>query len=86
MRIKLAQVQRAVAQAGDVVMDGREIGSYVLPDTPHKFFVTASLEERARRRWTELQEMCIRDRPDRWYPGRVQCAHGPVQDLSLIHI
>lgn len=55
VRIKLAQVQRAVAQAGDVVMDGREIGSYVLPDTPHKFFVTASLEERARRRWTELQ-------------------------------
>ena len=34
VRIKLAQVQRAVAQAGDVVMDGREIGSYVLPDTP----------------------------------------------------
>ncbi len=55
VRIKLAQVQRAVAQAGDVVMDGREIGSYVLPDTPHKFFVTASLEERARRRWTELK-------------------------------
>ena len=55
VRIKLAQVQRAVAQAGDVVMDGREIGSYVLPDTPHKFFVTASFEERARRRWTELQ-------------------------------
>ena len=54
VRIKLAQVQRAVAQAGDVVMDGREIGSYVLPDPPHKFFVTASLEERARRRWTEL--------------------------------
>ena len=55
VRIKLAQVQRAVAQAGDVVMDGREIGSYVLPDTPHKFFVTASLEERARRRYEELQ-------------------------------
>ena len=55
VRIKLAQVQRNVAKAGDVVMDGREIGSYVLPDTPYKFFVTASLEERAKRRWTELQ-------------------------------
>ena len=55
VRIKLAQVQRAVAQAGDVVMDGREIGSYVLPDTPHKFFVTASLEERRRRQGTESQ-------------------------------
>ena len=53
--IPKVRIKLAVAQAGDVVMDGREIGSYVLPDTPHKFFVTASLEERARRRWTELQ-------------------------------
>ncbi|MDR0840920.1 MAG: (d)CMP kinase [Christensenellaceae bacterium] len=55
VRIKLAEAQREVARLSDVVMDGREIGSYVLPKAPHKFFVSASVEERAARRLHELR-------------------------------
>lgn len=47
--------QRAIAAKSDVVMDGRDIGTTVLPDANYKFFLTASLEERARRRYLELQ-------------------------------
>ena len=55
VRIKLAAFQRKFAEKYDVVMDGREIGSYVLPNAEFKFFVTASVEERARRRLEELK-------------------------------
>ena len=56
VRIKLAQIQRNIAHTSDVVMDGREIGSYVIPECENKFYVTASVEERARRRLLELKE------------------------------
>ena len=55
VRMKLAEVQRGVARENDVVLDGREIGSYVLPGAPYKFFITASVQARARRRLAELQ-------------------------------
>jgi len=55
VRIKLAEAQRKVAQQNDVVLDGREIGSYVLPHAPYKFYITASVETRAMRRLKELQ-------------------------------
>lgn len=45
--------QRALAAAGGVVMEGRDIGSAVVPDADVKVFLTASLKERARRRWAE---------------------------------
>lgn len=48
--------QRAMAQRNGVVMVGRDIGSVVLPDAELKIFLTASLEERARRRYAELME------------------------------
>lgn len=48
--------QRAMAQSGRVVMVGRDIGAVVLPDAELKIYLTASLEERARRRHSELQE------------------------------
>ncbi|MBE3581561.1 MAG: (d)CMP kinase, partial [Thermoanaerobacteraceae bacterium] len=54
VRRELVKHQRKMAAGGGVVMDGRDIGTYVLPEAPHKFFLTASLEERARRRWREL--------------------------------
>lgn len=50
LRRYMVEQQRNMARAGGVVMDGRDIGSYVLPDADVKFFVTASLEERAQRR------------------------------------
>lgn len=56
VRQKLAQLQRQVGQEYDIVMDGREITTFVLPDTKHKFFVTASAEERAKRRFSELEQ------------------------------
>lgn len=54
VRIKLASIQQEIARLSDVIMDGRDIGSYVMPDTPHKFYITASPMERARRRLAEL--------------------------------
>lgn len=50
LRMYMIQAQREIARGGGVVMDGRDIGSRVLPHADVKFFVTASLAERARRR------------------------------------
>ena len=47
--------QREIAEGADVVMDGRDIGTKVLPDAPLKVFLTAAAEVRARRRFLELQ-------------------------------
>lgn len=55
VRIRLSELQRQVAREYDVVMDGRDIGTNVLVDTPHKFFLTASVRERAKRRRLELE-------------------------------
>lgn len=55
-RSRLVEIQREIASRKSVVMDGRDIGSNVLPDAEYKFFVTASIEERARRRWLEIGE------------------------------
>ena len=49
-------MQRKLARENNVVMDGRDIGTVVLPDATVKIFLTASLEERARRRCRELEE------------------------------
>ena len=52
----LLEQQRVVARTHDVIMDGRDIGTVVLPDADVKIFLSASPEVRARRRWLELQE------------------------------
>ena len=54
VRLKMVDLQRAIALKNDVVMDGRDIGTYVLPEAKYKFFITASLEERAKRRFAEM--------------------------------
>lgn len=56
VRVKLVECQREIAKNNDVVMEGRDMGSYVIPETPYKFYVTASSDERARRRLHELHE------------------------------
>lgn len=56
VRIKLVELQRSIAQNYSVVIDGRDIGTFVLPNADRKFYLTATLEERARRRWLEMQE------------------------------
>lgn len=55
VRQKLAELQREVGRNYDVVMDGRDITTNVLPHTKHKFFITASPEVRAERRLKELR-------------------------------
>lgn len=51
----LLQMQRDLATKGGVIMDGRDIGTVVLPDADYKFFLTASIDERTKRRFYELQ-------------------------------
>lgn len=51
----LMEMQRSMARTNSVVMDGRDIGTVVLPDAEVKIFLTADLEERAKRRFKELQ-------------------------------
>lgn len=56
VRAFLLEMQRALAKAGNVIMDGRDIGTVVLPGADVKIFLTASAEDRARRRLAELLE------------------------------
>lgn len=77
VRESMTAQQRRIAAGQDVLMDGRDIGTTVLPDAQYKFFLTASLKERARRRGLELeakgqrvdyaqleQDIAIRDKKD----------------------
>lgn len=77
VRERLVQLQRQEAARGAVIMDGRDIGTVVLPEADLKIFLTASPKERANRRWLELcnsgkelslaevqQDMEKRDRQD----------------------
>jgi cytidylate kinase len=54
VREKLVELQRAMGRVKSVVMDGRDIGTNVFPDAEYKFFLTASVEERAKRRYAEM--------------------------------
>jgi CMP/dCMP kinase len=77
VREAMVLLQRRLGEKGGVVLEGRDIGTVVFPEAGAKFFVTASLAERARRRWEELRgkgveeplvkvrdEMAARDRND----------------------
>ncbi|AEE96788.1 (d)CMP kinase [Mahella australiensis] len=55
VRLKLVELQRRIARMHDVVMDGRDIGTFVLPNADVKFYLTASIEERAKRRLEEMR-------------------------------
>lgn len=56
VREKLLELQRSLAREKDVIMDGRDIGTNILPNADVKIYLTASVETRARRRYDELQE------------------------------
>lgn len=56
VRTKLLALQRNLAAEKDVVMDGRDIGTNILPNADVKVYLTASVETRAKRRYLELQE------------------------------
>ncbi|MGN0407579.1 MAG: (d)CMP kinase [Bacteroides sp.] len=54
VRTKLLELQRGLAKTSDVIMDGRDIGTTVLPDAQTKIYLTASSDARAKRRYDEL--------------------------------
>ena len=54
VRAKLLELQRSLAREKDVIMDGRDIGTNILPDADVKIYLTASVETRAKRRYEEL--------------------------------
>ena len=94
VRRAMVREQRAMAVAGKIVMVGRDIGTVVLPNADLKVFLTASVEERARRRWREfrregrevdfsevLQETRARDRRD---STRADSPLVPAQDAFLV--
>jgi len=56
VREKLVALQRAMGEEKSVIMDGRDIGTNVFPNAKYKFYLTATVSERARRRWLELKE------------------------------
>ena len=56
VRRKLLELQQNLAKTQDVIMDGRDIGTCVLPDADVKVYLTASVETRAKRRYNELRE------------------------------
>ena len=56
VREKMVDLRRRMATEGGVLMDGRDIATHVLPNADVKIFLTASIEERAQRRWKEMKE------------------------------
>ena len=56
VREKMVDLQRKMAAEGGVLMDGRDIASHVLPNADVKIFLTASIDERAKRRYKEMKE------------------------------
>lgn len=56
VRLKLVELQRNLAKKESVIMDGRDIGTYVLPDANVKIFLTATSQERAKRRCLEMEQ------------------------------
>ncbi|WP_047152647.1 (d)CMP kinase [Aneurinibacillus tyrosinisolvens] len=60
VRRTMVELQRQMARNQNVVMDGRDIGTHVLPEAELKIFLTASIEERAHRRYSELVQRGVR--------------------------
>ena len=94
MRAALLAFQRGFGAEHGAVLDGRDIGTVIFPDAGVKLFVTASLEERARRRWLELQakgvpadlatveqDMRARDAQD---AARIAAPLRPAEDAVLL--
>lgn len=59
VRAFLTEMQRKIAKRGNVVVEGRDIGTVVIPEAPLKIFLTASVKERARRRYLQLRSKGI---------------------------
>lgn len=101
VRGSMLYLQRQMADHGGVVMDGRDIGTHVLPNADIKIFLTASIKERAERRWRELtekgfeidleeleQEIAFRDKTDseRKIAPLIQAADAVLVDTTTLSI
>lgn len=86
VRERLLDMQREMAQKHNVIMDGRDIGTVVLPRADVKFFLTASPEVRAKRRFDELQAKGVKDSYDKVLQDIIQRdyndSHRPVAPLK----
>ncbi len=71
----MVEAQRAIAYDADVVMDGRDIGTVVLAESAHKFYLTASAEERARRRQLDYARQGRHVRPSGSSRGDREARH-----------
>lgn len=95
-RAELVRMQREAGRGGGLVTEGRDQGSVVFPDAPFKFYLDASVEERARRRWKQLggdleeirRAIERRDAEDRSRPvGPLVCPPGAqVIDTSALTV
>lgn len=83
VRVWMVRTQRECLAFGDLVMDGRDIGTHVFPETPFKFFLTASDEVRARRRRAEgsKENTAERDRRD---SARAVAPLEPARDAVIV--
>lgn len=101
VRVAMVDMQRKLAANHNVVMDGRDIGSHVLPDAEIKVFLTASVEARAKRRFNELvakgeevsfeevkEDMILRDKNDstRAVSPLIVAEGATVIDTSLLNL
>lgn len=66
VRKRMVELQQELARFNSVVMDGRDIGTKVLPASKNKFFLTASIEERAKRRYLQEKETGISIEEIKW--------------------
>ncbi len=94
VRQEMVQRQRKFGKRGNVIMVGRDIGTVVMPDAPLKLYITASAEERARRRWhdrhaqghTDSYETILADveRRDKIDSNREHSPLRPAEDAIII--
>jgi cytidylate kinase len=95
VRAALLDFQRGFATGRGAVLDGRDIGTVIFPHAPVKLYVTASLAERARRRWLELRargvaadpatvEAEMRARDERDAPNMVRASDAVVLDTTAL--
>jgi CMP/dCMP kinase len=90
----LKAMQRRIGRNGKVVAEGRDMGTYVFPNADFKFYIDASLDERAKRRWLQLKESGIKvnieevkeeiERRDRQDRERKESPLHPASDAVII--
>lgn len=83
VRVWMVRTQRECLRFGSLVMDGRDIGTHVFPETPFKFFLTASAEVRERRRRAEGSQENTAER-DRRDAARTVAPLEPARDAVLV--